>query len=227
MALHTYTPTEWKNAPDHKTTPLNANNLNNIETGIENAYTDIATINSAVGDKADMDDLASITESGATADQAISAGTFFYLNGALVRAKTDIANGATFTLNTNYETVTAGALNCFGGVSLLWTNPDSSQNFAAQTVLIDLSAYKGVIVETIINSSKPITGLAMVGSGSQIINVSVYNNRMISAYRYFNVTSSGVVFTNCLKGQQTSAGSQFSESTDNTILKPTRIFGIK
>ena len=46
MALHTYTPTEWKNAPDYKTTPINATNLNNIETGIENAYTDIAEVNS-------------------------------------------------------------------------------------------------------------------------------------------------------------------------------------
>ena len=56
-------------------------------------------------------DLTSISQSGTTASQAISVGTFFYLNGTLVRAKTAIANGATFTLNTNYEVVTAGALN--------------------------------------------------------------------------------------------------------------------
>ena len=111
MALHTYTPTEWKNAPDYKTTPINATNLNNIETGIDNAYTDIAAIDSAVADKAEQDNLTSISETGATASQAISAGTYFYLNGTLVRAKTAIANGATFTLNTNYEVVTDGALN--------------------------------------------------------------------------------------------------------------------
>lgn len=56
-------------------------------------------------------DLTSIIETGTTASPAISAGTYFYLNGTLVRAKVDIANGATFTLNTNYEVVTAGALN--------------------------------------------------------------------------------------------------------------------
>lgn len=111
MALHTYTPTEWKNAPDHKTTPINATNLNNIETGIENAYTDISAIDSAVAGKAEKDDLTSISETGSTASQAISAGTYFYLNGTLVRAKTAIANGATFTENTNYEVVTDGALN--------------------------------------------------------------------------------------------------------------------
>lgn len=60
---------------------------------------------------ANKSDLTSISESGTTASQAISAGTYFYLNGTLVRAKTAIASGATFTLNTNYEVVTAGALN--------------------------------------------------------------------------------------------------------------------
>lgn len=44
MALHTYTPYEWKNAPDHKTTPLSADNLNHIEQGIKNAEDDIAEV---------------------------------------------------------------------------------------------------------------------------------------------------------------------------------------
>ena len=56
-------------------------------------------------------DLTSISESGTTASQAISVGTYFYLNGTLVRAKTAIASGATFTLNTNYTVITAGVLN--------------------------------------------------------------------------------------------------------------------
>lgn len=58
-------------------------------------------------------DLTSIFETGTTASQAISAGTYFYLNGTLVRAIATIESGATFTLNTNYEVVTAGALNEF------------------------------------------------------------------------------------------------------------------
>ena len=61
-------------------------------------------------------DLTNISQSGATATQAISSGTYFYLNGTLVRAKTDIANGATFTLNTNYEVVIAGGLNAINGL---------------------------------------------------------------------------------------------------------------
>lgn len=53
-------------------------------------------------------DITSINQTGTTATQAISSGTYFYLNGTLVRAKTDIASGATFTLNTNYEVATVG-----------------------------------------------------------------------------------------------------------------------
>lgn len=60
---------------------------------------------------AEKTDLTSISETGTTASQAIAQGTYFYLNGGLVRSKVAIAQGATFTLNTNYEIVTAGALN--------------------------------------------------------------------------------------------------------------------
>ena len=63
------------------------------------------------GNLASKSDLTDIFESGTTASRAISAGTYFYLNGVLVRAIATIASGATFTLNTNYEVVTAGALN--------------------------------------------------------------------------------------------------------------------
>ena len=64
-------------------------------------------------DKADKTDLASIQITGSTNNtgSTITSGTYFYLNDTLVRAKTDISNGATLTLNTNYETVSIGALN--------------------------------------------------------------------------------------------------------------------
>lgn len=61
-------------------------------------------------------DITSINQTGTTATQAITSGTYFYLNGTLVRAKTSIASGATFTLNTNYEVVAAGGLNSVVGV---------------------------------------------------------------------------------------------------------------
>ena len=78
-----------------------------IKQGKEIAGSNLVTPSS----KADKTDLSSIIQTGTTSSQSISAGTYFYLNGTLVRAKVDIANGATFTLNTNYEVVTAGGLN--------------------------------------------------------------------------------------------------------------------
>lgn len=58
-------------------------------------------------------DLAAIHATGTTntTGAAISSGTYFYLNGALVQAKANIASGATFTSGTNYAAVTAGGLN--------------------------------------------------------------------------------------------------------------------
>ena len=70
-------------------------------------------LKNTLNSKADQDDLASLNLTGTTntTGNQIDAGTYFYLNGALVKAKTDIANGATFTDGTNYEAVTAGGLN--------------------------------------------------------------------------------------------------------------------
>lgn len=45
-------------------------------------------------------------EDGTTASKAYSAGKLFYHDGSLCKAKTSIASGATFTLNTNYEITT-------------------------------------------------------------------------------------------------------------------------
>ena len=45
-------------------------------------------------------------EDGTTASQAYAAGKFFYHGGNFCKAKTSIASGATFTLNTNYEITT-------------------------------------------------------------------------------------------------------------------------
>lgn len=70
-------------------------------------------LKNTLNSKADKSDLTSLDLTGTTntTGSKIDAGTYFYLNGALVRAKVDIANGATFTSGTNYEAVTAGGLN--------------------------------------------------------------------------------------------------------------------
>ena len=60
--------------------------------------------------KAERSDLATLNLTGSTnsTGSTINAGTFFYLNGSYCKAKTNILNGDTFTLNTNFEVITIG-----------------------------------------------------------------------------------------------------------------------
>lgn len=97
MALHTYTKTEYKNAPDHKTTPLNATNLNHSEDGIENAYTDIKYIYDETGD------LIAPRQETLTADRAYSVGDQFIYGGKLYSVTQAISNGGTITIGTNCD----------------------------------------------------------------------------------------------------------------------------
>lgn len=87
----------------------------------------LATVGSTLGVKAPKTDLASISITGTTNNTGaiIKQGTFFYLNGSLVRSKTDIATGATLTSGTNYETITAGSLNECGIVRQYYTGTTS------------------------------------------------------------------------------------------------------
>ena len=84
------------------------NNISGIGDG--SATGAISTLNSG---KAPKSDLASISITGSTNNtgNTIAKGTYFYKDGALVKAIASIANGATLTSGTNYSTVTAGALN--------------------------------------------------------------------------------------------------------------------
>lgn len=65
------------------------------------------TVQDKCARKADLTNL-DLTGTTNTTGSTIASGTYFYLNGTLVRAKTAIASGATFTSGTNYEVVTVG-----------------------------------------------------------------------------------------------------------------------
>lgn len=74
------------------------------QTTVEGALGGLNTV------KAERADITSIICTGATNDTGatITEGTYFYLNNVLCKALASIADGATFTLNTNYKEVTAG-----------------------------------------------------------------------------------------------------------------------
>lgn len=105
------------------TKPLSANQgkaLNDtkqpktLSTPITIGGTSQTTVEGALGGlntvKAERADITSIICTGATNDTGatITEGTYFYLNNVLCKALASIADGATFTLNTNYKEVTAG-----------------------------------------------------------------------------------------------------------------------
>ena len=84
--------------------------------------------------KVSKSDLTSIFATGSTntTGSVITSGTYFYLNGVLVKAISDIAVGDTFTEDTNYETITDGALNEASGGSGGHTIEDAAGNVLQQ-----------------------------------------------------------------------------------------------
>jgi hypothetical protein len=115
-------------------------------------------------DKSNKSDLTSIFQTGTTASQTIGNGTYFYLDNVLVRAKADIANGGTFTVNTNYEVVTAGALNEL-------FNYSKSVN-----TKLDNKAFTNRVQGTNVNISTCLNGQYLTfGYNSTYNNITVYN----------------------------------------------------
>ena len=94
---------------DDNTIPASGVSYDGSASGLS-AITAQGAIDELEAEKADKTDIASIQATGSTnaTGSKIPAGTLFYLDGAFVQAKVDIPNGASFTLNTNYETATVG-----------------------------------------------------------------------------------------------------------------------
>lgn len=141
-------------------------------------------------DVAHQTDLTNIRETGTTSSQAILAGTYFYLNNVLVRAKVDIANGATFTLNTNYEVATAGALNELkDSVSGLIKTYKGTKSYTCPSV--------GQSVDITFTLSTP-TGYKCIGimsaitnTGGVLCNSYLYNNDQSGALAVTNIGNTG------------------------------------
>ena len=107
-------------------------------------------------DKAERADLATLNLTGSTnsTGSTIASGTFFYLNGSYCRAIADIANGTTFTLNTNFKVDTVGdeLAGETGTFTLTFAAGTYTDGFSAQTNYYKriggLVMIRGVIVIT-------------------------------------------------------------------------------
>ena len=146
--------------------------------------------------------LTSILETGSTASQAISAGAYFYLDGVLVRAITAIASGATFTLNTNYEVVSAGALNKAIPRLLFSTVTSMVKN---STVTIPNSTDYDYLLYTFTCDGKAFTLMAATTAGFIIGSPYISSNSVGAIYASFTKTGNTL---KCTDGQ-------FSVTTSN------------
>lgn len=109
--------------------------------------------------------------------------------------------------------------------TLLWTNPNPTSSFSAQTISLDLSKYDSVYVV-----SRASTSVNMVDSffaspeknQEQIWEVVDKNDDYIGARR-LTMTNSGVTFSEGVSYALLST----KGGTDNTRCIPTKIYGIK
>ena len=132
----------------------------------------LAPFGSTIGNKAPKSDLASPSITGSTNNtgSTIAKNQFFYLNGTLVRATTDIANGATLTSGTNYTGVSSGAVNW---VSYEYQCPLSTSTTSFQSIdpyTSSSTAYMGGVLDLLhsrINSysSESVTNIYLSRSG--------------------------------------------------------------
>lgn len=134
-------------------------------------------------------DLTDIIATGSTntTGNTITSGWYFYLDGVLCKAKSNIANGATFTLNTNYEEVTAGGLN--------------SLNSALETLSTEISTklpLKPTIISSVSNKTVYYASTAcflLIDAGwTNDVGVTLVKS-YANASRIFTAALSGTAFT--------------------------------
>lgn len=100
---------------------------------------------------------------------------------------------------------------------LLWTNPNPTSNFSAQTVALDLSGYDAVRITFIANMNAPVCYTQEADIDSYDHLLSVVSAAPARQSRGFTFSSAGIVFENGASGS--SSGSQYGV--------PIKIYGIK
>lgn len=112
-----------------------------------------------------------------------------------------------------------------GGLTktLLWANPDSSVQFTAQTVVVDLSSYSLVMIEFLLYGTLMTAVFANIptAAGNSIANSAMYGQRFVG--RNFTVSASGVTFDSGFY-VSTYDGAVI---TADTYMTPVAVYGIK
>jgi len=131
------------------------------------------TVQDKCARKADLTNL-DLTGTTNTTGSTIASGTYFYLNGVLVRAKTAIASGATFTENTNYEVVTVGDALKEENFNLIKINSADTIN-SERCVRIGKVVYiSGVVTFGSAKTGSPIRSAKIPSEYAPSFNVPIY-----------------------------------------------------
>ena len=109
-------------------------------------------------------------------------------------------------------------------MKLLWENPDTSADFAAQTITIDLTNYDAVLVQCGTSDGQINDESTIPTGGSARMQYAGYTSANSRIYfREISTTESGVTFGACSRFTQGTSGT----TTVATALKCLRIYGIK
>ena len=118
--------------------------------------------------------------------------------------------------------------------TLLWTNPAPTSTFAAQTVVLDLSGYKFVLIEysqdygfitsTVMFPVPTITPSPGYSAYNVYMNLHWVSSQFTIFQRRCEITSTGIVFEDAT--EFTSYNTSGSTSTNNNLGVPKRIWGI-
>lgn len=194
------------------------------------------------------DTLIDLTEDTATADDVLNGKTFHLKNGLRATGNASIGDGSliikenattveTFTANqTTDTTLTLGNLAFYDGdtlasgvdpvelgidMDLLWTNASPTSDFGAQTISLDLSSYKGILLK-----------VRVYGDGSKNLMVYFYVDKTSTEWLLSaGFGASGYVVRRYITAISNS-GIQFDvgkvyQTTNNGACIPAQIYGIK
>ena len=118
--------------------------------------------------------------------------------------------------------------------TLLWTNPAPTSAFAAQTVVLDLTAYKFVLIEysqdygfitsTVMFPVPTITPSPGYSAYNVYMNLHWVSSQFTIFQRRCSITAAGIVFEEAT--EFTAYNTSLSTSTNNNLGVPKRIWGI-
>ena len=118
------------------------------------------------------------------------------------------------------DTVDAYSSNKPFDMKLLWTNPDVSSNFDAQTVSIDLSKYEMIFIEyDRVAGTSSYNSTSLMTKDYQTMVTGIASSKLIM--RAATATDSGVTFTRAQIYNTYGSG-----TNDNSYLIPFKIYGI-